>query len=185
MQFELLAAAWIPDAVFFAILALGLLIGLIRGFVKSVCKLAGTIVSIFIAFTFCNAFKNTLENWFGLTTALANAFGGTEAAVKAASWVSIAIAFVALVIVVKLLSWLTGKIGTALIERSPVFLKINRVLGAIFGLAEGVILIFLLLTVCYWIPSESLHELLGNSTVVGAIFRWETFQWAAEFQFLG
>ena len=52
MQFELLAAAWIPDAVFFAILALGLLIGLIRGFVKSVCKLAGTIVSIFIAFTF-------------------------------------------------------------------------------------------------------------------------------------
>ncbi len=178
------SSAWILDVVFFVILLLGLLFGTWRGFIKGVCKLAGTIFALFVAFTFCNPFKNTLENWFGMTTAIANGMGGTDVAVTAASWLSIAIAFVLLFVIVKLLSWILGKVGTAAAERSDFFGKINRLLGGILGLAEGLILIFLLLTICYWIPSESLHAFIGESSVVGRIFEWDAFQWAAQFQFL-
>ena len=72
------SSAWILDVVFFVILLLGLLLGTWRGFIKGVCKLAGTIFALFVAFTFCNPFKNTLENWFGMTTAIANGMGGTS-----------------------------------------------------------------------------------------------------------
>lgn len=178
------SSAWILDVVFFVILLLGLLLGTWRGFIKGVCKLAGTIFALFVAFTFCNPFKNTLENWFGMTTAIANGMGGTDVAVTAASWLSIAIAFVLLFVIVKLLSWILGKVGTSAAERSDFFGKINRLLGGILGLAEGLILIFLLLTICYWIPSESLHAFIGESSVVGRIFEWDAFQWAAQFQFL-
>lgn len=178
------SSAWILDVVFFVILLLGLLFGAWRGFIKGVCKLAGTIFALFVAFTFCNPFKNSLENWFGMTTAIANGLGGTEVAVTAASWLSIAISFVLLFIIVKLLSWLLGKIGTGIAEKSTIFSKLNRLLGGILGLAEGLFLIFLLLTICYWIPSESLHAFIGESTIVGRIFEWDAFQWAAQFQFL-
>ena len=174
------SAVWL-DVAFFAILILGLLIGMLRGFVKGVCKLAGTFLSVFVAFTFCNALKNSMENWFGMTTALTNAFKGSA---TAANWVSVIVCFIMLVIVVKLLSWLLGKIGTGLVERSDVCKTVNRVLGAILGLAEGAILVFMLLTICYWIPSENLHSFLGQGDVVGKIFNWDTFRWAAEFNFL-
>ena len=118
------SSAWILDVVFFVILLLGLLLGTWRGFIKGVCKLAGTIFALFVAFTFCNPFKNTLENWFGMTTAIANGMGGTDVAVTAASWLSIAIAFVLLFVIVKLLSWILGKVGTAAAERS-VFSQIS------------------------------------------------------------
>lgn len=176
--------AVILDVVFIVILVLGLLIGSWRGFIKGVCKLAGTIFALFVAFTFCNPFKNTLENWFGMTTAIAGAFGDSQVGITAASWISIAISFVLLFIIIKLLSWLLGKIGTELAEKSTVFGKVNRLLGAILGLAEGVFLVFLLLTICYWIPSEELHSFIAESSIVGRIFEWDGFRWAAEFQFL-
>lgn len=178
------SAGWILDVIFFVILLLGLLFGAWRGFVKGICKLAGTIFAIFVALTFCNAFKNTLENWFGLTTALSESFGGSEVALTAASWLSIAISFVVLFLGVKLLSWLLGIVGTSVVEKSRFFDTLNRILGAILGLVKALFLIFLILTICYWIPSEGIHNFIGESSVVGAIFDWEWFRWAAEFKFL-
>ncbi len=69
MKVNLLASsAWVLDVAFIVILLFGILFGTWRGFVKGVCKLAGTVFAIFVAFTFCNAFKNSLESAFGLTT---------------------------------------------------------------------------------------------------------------------
>ena len=180
----LAAGDWIFDAVFFVLLLLGMLIGCWRGFVKGVCKLAGTIFALFVAVTCCNAFKNSLESWFGMTSAIAKGFGATDAAYTAASWVSVAIAFVLLFLLVKVLSWLLGNVGKGLVERSKALTTVDRILGALLGLLQAVLLIFLLLTICYWIPSESLHESIRQGGVVGAIYDWKWFQWAAEFRFL-
>ena len=184
---QLLAAAssgWVLDVAFFAILVLATLFGTWRGFVKGVCKLAGTIFAIFVAITFSNAFKNTLEDWFGMTSAIAEGFGGTDAAVTAASWISVAIAAIALFLIVKILSWLLGSVGSKLVKQFAPLRIVDRILGAVLGLAKGLFLVFLLLTICYWIPADGLHAYISESSVVGAIFRWEWFQWAAEFNFL-
>lgn len=180
MVMQLLAApTWILDVVFFAILLLGLLFGSWRGFVAGVCKLAGTVFAIFVALTFCNPFKNSLESAFGLTSLIAGKLGETLG-----SWLSLAIAFVALFVIVKLVVWLLGKVGTSLIEKSAVFSKINRFLGAILGLAEAAFLVFFLLTVCYWINVDSVNAFIQQSTIVGKIYEWDWFQWAAQLNFL-
>ena len=175
----LASSAWVLDVAFIVILLLGILFGTWRGFIKGVCKLAGTIFAIFVAITFCNAFKNSLESAFGLTSAIAAGVGETVA-----NWLSIAIAFVLLFIIVKLGAWLLGKVGTALVDKIGVFRLVNRILGGILGLAEALILIFLVLTVCYWINVESVNTFIGQSNIVKAIYEWEWFQWAAQFNFL-
>ncbi len=178
-MFLLASSAWALDVAFIVIIVLGILLGTWGGFIKGVCKLAGTLFAVFVAFTFCNAFKNTLENAFGLTSALANSVGATVA-----NWLSIVIAFVALFLIVKLGSWLLGLIGTALVDKIGVFRYINRILGGVLGLAEALILVFLLLTICYWINVDAVNQFIAQSSIVKAIYEWDGFQWAAQFNFM-
>lgn len=168
------------DITFFVIILLGILIGTLRGFIKGICKIAGTILSIFVAFTFCNAFRATLDSWFALTPKMATAFHNATLA----GWASLVLSFIILLIGTKLLAWLCGKIGTVLVEKVKVFRTINRGLGGILGLFEALVLIFLLLMVCKWISAAEIDEFLCSSTVVGKIYQWEWFEWAATLPFL-
>ena len=175
----LASSAWILDVAFILILLLGILFGTWAGFIRGVCKLAGTIFAIFVALTFCNAFKNSLESAFGLTSAIASGVGETVA-----NWLSIAISAVLLFLIVKLGAWLLGKIGTALVDKISIFRAINRVLGGLLGLLEALMLIFLLLTICYWINVDAVNTFIGQSSIVMAVYEWDWFQWAAQFNFL-
>jgi len=67
---------WIVDILFFIILIAGIWLGATRGFVNSIAKLAGTLFSLIFAVMFAIALSNTLENWFGMTTALTNWIAG-------------------------------------------------------------------------------------------------------------
>ena len=168
------------DIAFFVIILLGLLIGTARGFVKGICKWAGTIASIFVAFTFCNAFQATLDGWFGLTGALAGAINNE----KIAGWIALAISFLILLVGTKLLAWLLGKLGTALVDRIKLFNVINRFCGGILGLFEAMVLIFLLLMVCKWIGAAQIDAFINSSSIVSKIYNWDWFEWAATLPFL-
>ncbi len=177
MLFSICACdAWGIDVAFFAIILLGTLFGVWRGFLRSVCKLAGTIFSLVVAFGFCVSFKNTLESWFGLETALRNAISAVP---KLGTWISIIISFIALVIIVRLLAWGAGVLGKTVVKQFSALNKIDKFLGGLLGLFLGALLVFLLLSICLWIPSESLHAYISQSKVVGAIFNWDAFQNAA------
>ena len=160
------------DIAFFVIIFFGLLFGVIRGFIKSVCKWAGTVVAIFIAFTFCNAFQGALDEWFGLTGALISAINNE----KLAGWIALAISFIILLIGAKLLAWILGKVGTALVDRVKAFSMINKFLGGLFGLFEALVLIFLLLMICKWISVEAIDNFMAQSSIVGRIYQWEWFE---------
>ncbi len=164
----LAAGAWSLDVAFFIILALGTLMGVARGMVKSLCKLAGLIFSVIVAFMFCVSFQNCLEEWFGLTSALVNAIGNA----KAGAAISVVIAFVALVILVRLASWLIGKAGTALVDKFKPFRVINHVAGGILGMFEAFMLIMFIFAVCYWIPSEDMHLFILDSRIAGKVYEW-------------
>lgn len=178
---QLLAAgAWTLDVVFFGIFLVGIFLGVAFGFLKYVGKITGTIFSLVLAVSFCVPFKNNLESWFGLQTALYNSIGSATAA----SWISVAIAFVALALVVRLGAWLFGHIGTSLIDRVKPMAVINRVLGGVLGAVFAAAFIFLLLALFYWINIESVNTFINESTIVGAIYRWKWFEYAAHFSFL-
>ena len=169
---QLLAAtnAWILDVIFFVLLLGGTLIGVKRGFLKGICKITGTIFSVVVAQLFCIAFQNTLEKWFGLTTAL------TEA-IKIpllAYWIANIISFIILVVFVKLSSWLIGIIGTALVDRSNGLKRVNMALGGLLGMFKSFLVIFFLLAFFTWINVSAVNNFISSSVVVGALYdsRW-------------
>lgn len=176
----LAAGAWVLDVVFFAVLFIGIMLGVASGFLRCVCKIAGTIFSIALAVSFCVPFKNDLESWFGLQTALTNAIGNA----KAASWLSVAIAFIALAVLIRLGAWILGHVGTSLIDKSKAMRTMNRFLGGIMGLVGAAAVIFLLLAIMFWISAPGVDSFISQSTVVGAIYRWDYFRYAARFSFL-
>ena len=171
---------WIIDVLFMFILIGGILLGIYRGFVAGICKIAGTILSVFVAFSFCTMFQHTLETWFGLTTALSNAIGND----KAAYWIAVVISFVILVLFVKLCAWLLGKLFTCVIEKVSAFSFINRLLGGLLGLLMAGASIFLILTFFQWINVQAVNNYISSSTIVGAIYNWDWFKEAATFPWL-
>lgn len=171
---------WILDVVFFVLIIGGIFFGVHRGFVAGICKLAGTILAVFVAFSFCTMFQYTLETWFGLTTALYNVIGNE----KAAYWIAVVISFIALVILVKLCAWLLGKLFTSVINKVKAFAFINRLLGGVLGLVMAGAAIFLILTLFQWIQIESVDSFISSSTIVGAIYNWDWFREAASFSWL-
>ena len=176
----LAAGAWVLDVVFFAIIALGILGGVALGFLRGVCKIAGTIFSVALSVAFCVPFKNDLERWFGLQSALANSIGSA----LAASWISTIISFLVLGVVIRLLAWLLGHVGTAIVEKSEAMKTVNRFLGGLLGLVGAAAVIFLLLAIFFWISAPSIDAYICDSTIVGAIYQWDGFQFAARFSFL-
>lgn len=171
---------WILDVIFVVILIGGIFLGIFRGFVASICKLAGTILAIFVAVSFCTMFQYTLETWFGLTTALYNAIGSD----KAAYWIAVAISFIALLIVVKLCAWLLGMLFTSIVNKVKAFAFINRLLGGVLGLVMAGAAVFLLLTFCQLIHVQAVDNYISSSTIVGSIYNWDWFQQAATFSWL-
>lgn len=165
MNALLAAGAWVIDVLFFAIIIIGILLGVKRGFVKGICKLAGTIFSVVVAVTFCVAMQASLERSFGATTAINEAIGAPFG-----EWIMVAISFILLLVIVKLGCWLLGNIGGALADQYAPIRIVNMFLGGILGAFKAFVVIFVLLAVMRWIPSDSLHGFISSSGIVGKIF---------------
>lgn len=161
----LVSSAVVLDIAFFVILLGGTLLGVRRGFVRSLCKIAGWITSLIVAVSFCVAFANTLAGW-GLTDAL-------DYSVKNSTiswWLTVAISFVALIVIVRAGAWILGFLGKKIVDSSKKLRMLDRILGGLLGLVKAASIILFLLAVCMWIPSDTMHDFIGSSTIVGAIF---------------
>ncbi len=163
--------AWSLDVAFFVILAVGLAIGTARGFVKGVCKLAGTVFSVIFAFFFCMPLHDLIDQLFSLSTLIGDAIGSAQVG----GWITIAISFLILVILVKLGTWLIGTLGKALVGKSKALSLIDRLLGGILGLAEAMLLILILLMICNWTAFDAVNAFISESTVVKAIYESQWF----------
>ena len=169
-------SAWILDVLFFVLLLGGTLLGVKQGLLKGVCKIAGTIFSIVVAVLFCISFQNTLENWFGLTTAL------TEA-IKIpllAYWIANIISFIILFVVVRLGAWLIGSVGTAIVERVKWLAKLNAALGGLLGMFKSFLVIFTLLAFFSWINVGAVNDYISSSFVVGGLYNSDWFRAAVQ-----
>ncbi len=159
--------AWILDVIFFVVLLIGCIIGGKIGFIKGVCKVAGWILSFVIPFVCCMAFKDALENWFGLMTLIQE---GVKNATLA-EWITIAISFVGLFIIVRLGTFLLGLIGGALANAVTPVKVVNTLLGSILGMVEAFLILYFLLLLCGWFNIVPAIEFIEQSWVVGAIFK--------------
>ena len=177
--------AWVLDLVFCLLLVLGVFVGVWRGFVASVIKIAGIILAVFVGVTFCIALQNALEGWFGLTSKLADLFGGHSWSGTLAYWLMNIACFLVLGLLTWLFCFFVGRLGKKLVSAFGPVRIIDRALGGILGLFQAGILILLLLAICYWISTAfpAMRTFIDASTIVGKIFNWSWFQDAVRLKF--
>lgn len=124
------------------------------------------------------AYKNVETIPAGTTTALL--IGSALA-----KWIAIAIAFVLLIVLIKVGAILLDKGFSSIADKVASFRIINQALGGLFGLFEAALLLFFALAVCSWLPIAGLHDFISSSTVVGAIFRSGWFESATSYAVSG
>lgn len=102
-----------------------------------------------------------------------------------AKWISIAIAFVLLILLVRVGALLIAKLFGALAGKLKPIRMVDQALGGLLGLCKALFLIFMLLLICNWIPIAGLQNFIGSSTVVGKIYASTWFQNATSYAVSG
>jgi len=111
------------DYVLIAIVAISLLFGVIRGFLRESVALLGWLVGLWLAWHYSAA----------VVPYLGGALAGTELQV----WVARLIILLAVIIT----AWLIGSLLGYLVQRSGLTLGVDRILGGVFGLVRGAVIV--------------------------------------------
>ena len=102
-----------------------------------------------------------------------------------AKWISVVIAFVLLILIVRLGAWGLTKAFGALKNALAPLRVVDQVLGAVLGLAKALFWVFVILLVCNWLPFEGLQNFISSSTIVGKIYVSDWFQSATSYAISG
>lgn len=100
-------------------------------------------------------------------------------------WISVVIAFLLLILLVRLGALLISKTFNAIKDKITPIKVVDQALGALLGLAKMCFFVFVLLLICNWLPITPLQEFIGSSTVVGKIFTSQWFQNATSYAISG
>jgi membrane protein required for colicin V production len=123
---------WV-DIALLGVLLLSVLLGIMRGFVFELLAIAGWVVAFFVA------------QWATPVWAAAVPVGTPGSAVNHLA--TFALLFVAALFVWSLLAWLVKRL-----IRASALSAIDRVLGALFGLARGVLVVLAAAVMVLWTP---------------------------------
>lgn len=114
---------------------------------------------------------------------------GTTAAMMIGSllakWISVVIAFVLLILLVRLGAKLITLIFSGVKSAVKPIRVVDQALGAILGLLEALFVVFVLLLICNWISIDAFQEFIKSSSVVGKIYASNWFQSATSYAVSG
>ncbi len=111
------------DYILAAAVLLSVLFGAIRGFLRESIALLGWLVGLWLAWRYASVVQPYLGG----------ALAGTELQV----WLARALVLLAVVIA----SWIIGSLLSWLVQRSGLTLTVDRVLGSVFGLVRGAVIV--------------------------------------------
>ncbi len=106
-----------------ATVLLSMLFGAVRGFLRESVALLGWLVGLWLAWRYAYVLEPFL--------------GGALAGTELQSWV----ARIIVLMVVVIASWLLGGLLDYLVQRSGLTLGVDRLLGALFGLVRGAVIV--------------------------------------------
>jgi membrane protein required for colicin V production len=111
------------DYILAAAVLLSILFGVVRGFLRESVALLGWLVGLWLAWRYAHL----LEPYLG------GALAGTELQ----PWAARVIVLMAVVVA----SWILGSMLSWLVQRSGLTLGVDRLLGGVFGLVRGVVIV--------------------------------------------
>lgn len=111
------------DYILAAAMLVSVLFGAIRGFLRESVALLGWLVGLWLAWRYAGLIRPYL--------------GGVLEGTELQEWVARALLLLAVVIA----SWLIGSLLSWLVQRSGLTLTVDRVLGGMFGLVRGAVIV--------------------------------------------
>jgi len=125
--------------------------GLRRGFVLQIIHLAGFLGSLFIAWYFYDDLAPYLGKIIPAPGSSNGAWGAVQNALPVETTFYNVIAFIIVLIVARLI---IGMIGRTLdgVAKLPILRSVNKLFGAILGLAETYLIVFIAVALFFFIP---------------------------------
>ena len=154
----------LADIVIVGVILFFIIIGLRSGFIHTLGSLAGTILGIYMA----GHYYDPLARW------LISFTGWSENFVRILTFV---IVFVLINRIVGILFWTADRV-LGLISRLPILSGFDRLLGAVLGALEGIIVVGIaLFFITKFPPSESFMRELDKSQLAPKIIVFSAFLW--------
>ncbi len=139
-----------------------------RGLVRQLFDLAAWALSLYLAFLLGPTAAGELNRLFALDTYLNQALGPLWGNFNVGASAVNALGFLAVLIVVKLVVELVA-IMADFLANLPIIGTFNRVGGVAFGLAKGVVIVFVISALLTALPMGQFSAYVENSRVVSAV----------------
>ena len=168
------------DFIILGIIAAFLFVGYIKGLVRSILSLIQYVVVIFFAFQLNDAVSKLLIKQFELDGAilnwLYNQFGlvennlyllNEEMVQMFVARIINVIAFVVVFVILKIFFWILMTILNRVVKL-PILNEVNKLGGMVLGGVEGILIVYILITLINWLPLpslDSIKELLATSFI--------------------
>lgn len=186
---------WI-DIVLAAIIIISVVIGLWKGFFDSLLGLVSTGLAVVIGFTCARPANDLIANFVDLTSwidgllskvienseTIVSLFGNEALALKRvelANFLAIVLSGVITFLVVKIGIWLLAKLFDSVVESSSIGSGLNKVLGGLFGLARGGVMVVAILLICSLlcgsgvsVISSPIQTAIDESKVTHYVYRY-------------
>jgi uncharacterized membrane protein required for colicin V production len=142
--------------------------GLGKGLVRQVGDLFAWILSVYLAYHLGNSAGHELDRWFSLKEyfdrALGPVVGGLSVGEIAVNVVGFMVVLIAVRLAVQLVSHLLD-----MVAKLPVISTFNRFGGAVFGLAKGLLIVFIAASVLVMLPEGTLAGQVEGSYVIPTV----------------
>lgn len=149
----------IIDGLVIGIILIFAIIGIVKGFFDSLLSLIGTTLAIVAGVFTAKYVSGWINSLFSLEDKILNSldggaegsfkiFGGEFSNPEVARFAVWLISVVAIFLLVKLVLLILSKMFEKVTQNAPVISGINRVLGMLFGIVKGAVMIFASLALC-------------------------------------
>lgn len=157
------------DLIIIVLLLFGLLRGLKRGFIMQIVHLTGFVVAFIVANKYYIPLSEKITLWVPYTNTSENSFIATiidNANIEEVFYRAIAFAFI--FFAVKFIWQLIGSM-IDFIASLPILKQLNTWAGAILGIVEIYLVLFILLYIAALMPIASIQDQLNNSSIAAGI----------------
>ena len=151
-----------------AVIALMTLSGLAKGLVRQVCDLFAWILSVYLAYRLGGAVGNELNRWFAIEEYFERALGPMVGDLSVGVIAVNVIGFIVVLIVVRLAVQLVSHLMD-MVAKLPIISAFNRLGGALFGLAKGLLIVFIVASVLLMLPEGTLTGQIEGSYLVPTV----------------
>ena len=151
-----------------AVVALMTLSGLAKGLVRQLADLLAWVLSVYLAFHLGNAVGLELDRWFSIKEYFDRALGPMVGDLSVGEVAVNVVGFIVVLIAVRLAVQLAAHL-LDMVAKLPIISTFNRFGGALFGLAKGLLIVFIAASVLVMLPEGALTGQIEGSYVIPAV----------------